>query len=65
MMIKQQERTELEIELSTWLNSRGWRISSSAFTRIGLLELRLNKIDKPPDLGVHVADGVGTDDKVG
>ena len=51
-------------EWKNWLAEHGYEL-----VRMGLVpngfELSIRMLDDPPPLGIHIRDGVGTEDKLG
>jgi hypothetical protein len=57
---------ELFIELNKWLAANGWMLLSSLPYAPNRLEIHIKKAPaNPPPLGIHITEGVGTEDKVG
>ena len=45
-------------------DKRGWEVVWSDVVE-GIYIVQFKDAKKPPDLGIHIQDGVGADDKVG
>jgi hypothetical protein len=51
-------------ELKNWLDERGYELVRTGLVPNGF-EVSIRKQDNPPPLGIHIRDGVGTEDKFG
>jgi hypothetical protein len=63
-MITADDYNTLMVDLGHWLTERGWRLSNTThdYRRV---EVWIMKQEPPPDLGINVRDGVGSEDRVG
>jgi len=59
-------KIKLLIDLAYWLKERGWVFVGDTEYYPGRLEIRIKPApESPPDLSVHITDGMGSQDRVG